>query len=123
MRGLIRKGLRITPEATKRSLVRVDELFAEIGERLDKTRYLTSDQFTAADLAFAALAAPILLPPQYGAALPTPDQLPDELRALVLRYRETRAGQFALALFADERNNTLPASGDGGAIDEDAVEN
>ena len=42
--------------------------------------YLCGDRFTAADLTFAALAAAVVLPPQYGVALPQPEQLPPAVR-------------------------------------------
>ncbi len=119
IRGLMRKGMRITPESTKRSVARVDEVFSEMSARLESgSRYLVGDQLTAADITFASLAAPVLLPPEYGVPLPTPEQLPDELRDLVLRYRETRAGKFVLKLYKEERNHPLPASGSGGAIED-----
>jgi glutathione S-transferase len=49
------------------SLHQTRELFAEMGERLQKHKYLVGDSFTAADMTFAALAAPVLNPESYGA--------------------------------------------------------
>ena len=60
--------------------------FDFIAERLaDGRRHLCGDRFTAADLTFACLAAAVVLPPEYGVALPQP--LP-ELRV----FREHPAG-------------------------------
>ena len=48
--------------------------FDSIAERLaDGRRHLCGDRFTAADLTFACLAAAVVLPPEYGVALPQPE--------------------------------------------------
>ncbi|MEA2123856.1 MAG: glutathione S-transferase, partial [Solirubrobacteraceae bacterium] len=61
------------------------------------------DRFTAADLTFAALAAPIVLPPEYGVPLPRLDELPAPMAAVVRELREHPAGKFALEMFRTER--------------------
>jgi glutathione S-transferase len=78
--------------------------FDMIGDRLaDGRRYLAGDRFTAADLTFAALAAAVVVPPEYGVPLPQPDLLPPYLAGKVQAFREHPAGVFALALFRNER--------------------
>jgi glutathione S-transferase len=69
----------------------------------DGRRYLCGDAFTAADLAFAALAAPVIVPPEYGTPLPAPDELPAEMAAGVRAFRAHPAGAFASRLFREER--------------------
>ncbi|WP_243809276.1 glutathione S-transferase family protein [Pseudomonas sp. LA21] len=105
---VIRKALRITPESSARSLDRVRSLFKEVGDRLEDGRqFLVADRFTAADLTFAALAAPVLFPTGYGAAYPALDEVPSAMRNEVLRLRDSDAGKFALRLYLQERNQTL----------------
>lgn len=59
----IRKGLRITPEGAQSSILNVRAIFSEVDVLLaDGRRYLVEDRFTAADLTFAVLASPVLLP-------------------------------------------------------------
>lgn len=74
--------------------------FDVIGERLGDGRpYLFGDRFTAADLTFAALAAPAV----YTVPLPEPPDLAPHTAALVERFRGHPAGQFALRMFREER--------------------
>jgi glutathione S-transferase len=99
-----RKGYRITPDNAQRSLERVHGIFRAVGERLgDGREYLVAGRFTAADLTFASLAAPVLLPVECRAVQPSIDAVPPAMREEVLRLRATPAGRFALRLFAEQR--------------------
>lgn len=69
----------------------------------DGRRYLMGERFGAADLTFAALCAPILLPEGYGARLPAPEELDEATRELVRRGRAHPAGRFALRVIAEHR--------------------
>ena len=101
---VIRRYLDVTDESVRAAVVRVDEEFDAVAELLsDGRRYLVGDRFSAADLAFAALAAPCIAPPVYGTPLPQPEDMHDEMRAAVLRWRAHPAGAFALRMFAEER--------------------
>jgi glutathione S-transferase len=82
----------------------VRAVFDSVAERLaDGRTYLCGERFTAADLTFAALAAPVLMPPRYGVPLPQPDELPREAAAVVREYRSHPAGEYALKMFRQER--------------------
>jgi glutathione S-transferase len=79
---------------------------ARVSERIEGKRYLVGDRFTAADLAFACMAAPILLPrPEegYGAVLPPLEETPPAFAEVAREMRETPAGRFALRMFRQER--------------------
>jgi glutathione S-transferase len=103
-RRLVRATYKITPESTKRSLERVRGIFGQVDQRLrGGRRYLTGDRFTAADLTFAALAAPALFPAGYRGVLPPLDAMSPVMREEISRLRGTDAGQFALRLFSQER--------------------
>jgi glutathione S-transferase len=100
----IRKGLRITPDGAQRSIVQVRGVFSEVDELLaDGRQYLVDNRFTAADLTFAALASPVLLPERGIAAYPSVDELPAAMREHVERLRDSKAGRFALRMYAQER--------------------
>jgi glutathione S-transferase len=106
--AFLRWGLRIDAERTRKSEARVNEVFDEVDARLARGgRYLVGDRLTAADLTFAALAAPVLLPPEYGWPLPAADQGPPEWRALLEHFRSRAAGRFALALYKNERQRSV----------------
>lgn len=101
---MIRKGLRIGPETRAWASARVDEDLAMISERLSDGRsYLIGDRLSVADLTLATLAAPALLPPEYPAALPSVDELPDEAAQQIKTWRATPAGAFALRIYREHR--------------------
>lgn len=103
-RAAMTRGLRLDDASAARSLTRVDELFADVAALLaDGRRYLAGDHFTAADLTFAALAAPVLVPAAYAAYLPPLERMPAALRAIMNRLRATPAGQFGLRMYAEHR--------------------
>jgi glutathione S-transferase len=102
---LIRRGFRITPESARRSRSRLLEVFAWIGDKLaDGRPFLVGEGFSVADLTFAALAAPVLLPRRYGGRLPALNDLPTPMREDVLEFRELPAGRYALDLYARYRD-------------------
>ena len=103
-RPLIRRGYGVSPERVQRSLNRCQDVFRRISERLsDGRQYLVGSAFGAADLTFAALAAPLLLPERFGGSIPSVDEVPDRMRTEVLAMRSTLAGEFALQMYQDHR--------------------
>jgi glutathione S-transferase len=96
--------LGITAEAVAAGCCTISTIFDETAARLvDGRPYLLGDAFTAADLTFACMAAPVLLPSEYGIRLPTLEESPPAARAEVRAWREHPAGQFALRLFRERR--------------------
>jgi glutathione S-transferase len=101
---LMRRGMNITRESAQRSLEYVKTVFKTVEEKLgDGRRYLVGPDFSAADLSFAALAAPVLLPDTYGSWLPSLDQVPADLRNEIAGFRSSPAGSFALRIYGDHR--------------------
>jgi glutathione S-transferase len=104
LRTMMRRRLRLSDRRVELGQARIDETFTAVEKRLsDGRRFLTGDRFTAADLTFASLCAPLLLPEGYGVRLPAPEEMGPSVRAGVERYRARPAGAFALRLFASER--------------------
>ena len=108
MRSYLTRHLAVSAENVASGLKVIAESFDAVAQRLDDGRpFLCGDRFTAADISFASMAAPIVLPAEYGIRLPTPDEAPGQARADIARFRAHPAGQFALRLF---RHHRQPAS-------------
>jgi glutathione S-transferase len=104
MTRVIDRYLDISPATAAESEREFRAVFDAVAARLGDGRpYLAGERFTAADLAFAALAAPVIMPPEYGVPLPTPEELPAAMGAVVREMRAHPAGAHALAMFRDER--------------------
>jgi glutathione S-transferase len=99
-----RRELGIVPDTIPVETDNVRRAFDAIAERLaDGRPHLCGERFTAADLTFACLAAAVLVPPEYGVALPQPDELPPSIARDVREMREHPAGSYALELFRTRR--------------------
>lgn len=101
---LMYRGMNITPKKAKQSHAKLDDLFAEVSAALsDGRRYLCGDRLTAADVTFAALSAPVILPPGHPKMDVALDRLAPAMRETVEALRATPAGQFALRLYREDR--------------------
>jgi glutathione S-transferase len=101
---LIDRYLDVTPASAEQSEAEVRAVFDNVAERLGDGRpFLCGGSFSAADLTFASLAAPLLMPPEYGVPLPQPDELPPAMAAKVREFRDHPAGGHALKMFREER--------------------
>ncbi|HEX6455454.1 MAG TPA: glutathione S-transferase N-terminal domain-containing protein [Solirubrobacterales bacterium] len=101
---IVDRYLDVTPATAERSEREVHAVFDDVAERLGDGRpYLCGERFSAADLTFASLAAPLLVPPQYGVPLPQPDELPPVMAAKVREFRAHPAGAHALRMYREER--------------------
>ena len=95
------------PQGLPGFVATVDEVFARVSELLaDGRKYIcATPEMTAADITFASLAYPLVLPQEKAAVFVSwADELPNEFRAAVGRLREGLAGQFVLRLYSEERH-------------------
>jgi glutathione S-transferase len=83
------------------------ELDFVAGLLADGRPFLCGESFGAADLTFAALSAPLVVPSVYGVPLPQPEQMAAPTAALVERAREHPAGRFAMRLFVEQRRASI----------------
>jgi len=103
---IIDRYLDVTPATAARSEAAVRATFDDVAARLSDGRpYLCGEHFSAADLTFAALAAAVLMPPEYGVPLPQPKELPAAMAATVRELRAHPAGAHALTMFRQERRS------------------
>ncbi|MEO1092904.1 MAG: glutathione S-transferase C-terminal domain-containing protein [Pseudomonadota bacterium] len=101
---LMVRGLSLNPENARKGLDDVRRGFDQCEELLaDGRPYLTGDRLSFADLAFAGSAAPMVLEPGYGGHLPALDQVPDDMREVVVELRQRPAGAFVRRLYERDR--------------------
>jgi glutathione S-transferase len=101
---VIDRYLDIDPASVAESEREFRATFDEVGERLSDGRpYLLGERFTVADLAFASMAAAVLMPPEYSVPLPQPDELPAAMGETVREMRAHPAGVHAMEMFRTER--------------------
>jgi glutathione S-transferase len=104
LRRFVARALGIVPGVETQDEAAVFRELDHVAALLSDGRpYLCGGHFGAADVTFAALCAPVIVPPEYGVALPQPDALEPATAALVQRAREHPAGRYALTLFAQHR--------------------
>jgi glutathione S-transferase len=103
LRALMRRAMKINAAGAERSLKKVDEVFAEVSRLLaDGRPYLAGSAPTAADITFAALALPALIPERATVRLPPLSALPPVAAARIEAWRATPAGRFGIRM-AGER--------------------
>jgi glutathione S-transferase len=99
---LVKRGLRVDAQRAARARERLEPLLAQVEARLaDGRRYLVADRFTAADLTFASLLAPMNGPPEQ----PITGAMPvdETIERIFAETRARPAGAFAMRLYAEER--------------------
>lgn len=102
--ALMRRGLKIDAAGAERSRVKFMATLDALDERLaDGRRYLVGEQFSAADLTFAALGAVLVIPPEYGFAVPERARQLSPLAEVADEVRARPAGQFITRMYAEER--------------------
>ena len=104
IRAVMKRFMRIDERGMRRSQEAVRRIFDEIGDRLSDGRpYLLGDRFGAADIAFAAFASPMVLPPEHPKVQVVLDSLAAPLAAEIRTLREHPAGLFALRTYRERR--------------------
>jgi glutathione S-transferase len=132
-RGM-KKAMKINAESANTSLEAVRTVFYDLSVQLQcsddnesvqqKKQYLmdTKDQsygFTAADLTFAALAAPLIHPPELKSFIDVSDaELPKQILDLKYELRSTLAGQHVLEMYKKHRlgMNNLNQNNNNGVV-------
>ncbi len=108
----LKRRLNLTDEQARAALVKTKDLAQEIAASLADGRkfLLATDEPTYIDVAFAALAAPLVLPDNYGGTKMVDDNmrikmkvLPDDVRKEVEAFRKTEAGKFVIKMYENYR--------------------
>ncbi len=110
---LMKKGMRIGPETEPWALARLEPLLDDVDARLaDGRPYLCGDRFTAADLTFASLAAPIVDLSDVRSSPVADDALPRGFREGRRSFRARPSGEWVARLLRDDRPKTASRAAD-----------
>jgi cytochrome P450/glutathione S-transferase len=109
--GSIRKTLYKDAEVAKdfqsidaQDLQDINEILGRVDSLLkDGRKYLAGAVFSLADIAFAAIAAPLVLPEEFGGAICRINQVPAAWRTDTIGWRDRPSGQFILRLYQEDR--------------------
>lgn len=102
-RGLVER-MKLDPDTVAAAHRTVEAVLSDVDGRLaDGRRYLFGSHLSAADVGFAALAAPLVLPPNHPGSMDRAEELPASLRPLVEATRQRPAGEFVLRLYREDR--------------------
>ncbi|KAB8331283.1 glutathione S-transferase [Scytonema tolypothrichoides VB-61278] len=105
VRSIVRQKLNITQESASQAYEQINSIFEQVSELLtDGRTYLVGNNFSAADLTFAALAAPAVRPPEHPMSSASLEELPSKLVCEIKKFRETPAGAFVLRLYHDRNH-------------------
>jgi glutathione S-transferase len=100
----MRRFMRIDDASAARAIDTVRRTFDAVSARVkDGRRYLFGDRLGAADIAFAALSSPALLPPGHPYFASDLRDVPEVLVPMVEELRATDAGKYACRLYAQDR--------------------
>lgn len=102
--SIVRESFDITETSAAESYQEITRVFDRVSQTLaDGRKYLLGDRFSAIDITFAALAAPILQPPEHHTPPPPLELLPDRMQIDIRNCQATPAGEFGLRLYRDNR--------------------
>jgi glutathione S-transferase len=102
--GTFRLLLRLNPANARDALTQSRILFEEADARLaDGRPFLVGDTLTLGDIGLATAAAPLLLPENYGAPIPSFADMPPELQAIITELRRHPTARYVERMFRDHR--------------------
>jgi glutathione S-transferase len=94
--------LRLTPDRARDAADRIRRIFDATDRRVaDGRPYLWGERISIGDIALAAASAALLLPPGYGAKMPSVEEMPAPVAALIHELRARPTGAFVARLYAE----------------------
>jgi glutathione S-transferase len=101
----VRRALGLGKREIEAAPGRVRAIFDQVAERLrDGHRHLLGDELSVADIAFAAMASPAVLPSEgYPVKMLSPEEFPEPIAVTIHELRAHPAGEYALRLYREER--------------------
>jgi glutathione S-transferase len=96
---LIKKRYAVRPSTLQRAMHTIEGAFVTVGDKLHDRKFLVGNRLSAADLTFASLAAPLLMPDEHPSLTSIAEALPETVRSFIERLRLTPAGKHGLAMY------------------------
>ena len=104
IKPILLNNLQITETSGNEAYQEIERVFDKVGKVLsDGRKYLLGDRFSAIDITFAALAAPILQPPEHHIPPSPIETFPTQMQAQIRNAQASSAGKFALQLYREHR--------------------
>jgi glutathione S-transferase len=104
---IVRQSFDITATSAAESYQKIEQVFDRVNQILaDGRKYLLGDRFSAIDITFAALAAPILQPLEQQIAPPSLESFPAQMQTDIRNCRTTPAGELGLRLYREHRHRS-----------------
>ena len=101
----MRQAMKLWPDELEAAPGMVREHFDDVAKRIAEGGRIVGSELTAADIAFAAMASPAVLPPEgYPVRVPQPEELAEDVAATIRALRAHPAGEYALRLYREERD-------------------
>jgi len=105
MRQVVRQAYNVNAESAAEAYEQIQSIFEKVNQLLaDGRTYLVGDSLSAADITFAALAAPVISPPEHPIKSSFLQNSPSEMTSKINTFRETPAGAYVLRLYHDRNN-------------------
>lgn len=101
---MLKQFYNITPQTKDTALEDIREVFAVVNQEIKSgEQYLVGNSLSAADLTFAALASPILRPPNHPVYNKLPSKIFPERASIVEELRSTPAGELVMRMYREHR--------------------
>jgi glutathione S-transferase len=103
-RPMAKRAMKLGEEDLEAAPGIVRSYFDEVAERITVGGRIVGDSLTAADISFAAMASPAVLPAEgYPVRMPQPEDFPHGVATTINELRAHPAGQYALRLYREGR--------------------
>lgn len=105
IRAKVKDLFDINATSAAESYREVEIIFDRVTQVLsDGRKYLLGDRFSAIDITFAALAAPIIQPPEHPISPLAMELIPTQMQDEIRKSQATPAGEFGLRMYAQHRH-------------------
>lgn len=104
IKRVMKQFLSISEQGYIKALKDVDEIFKIVEDKLyDGRKYIAGENLSIADITFASLASPILIPKENKLYYENMKYFSEDFLKIIEKYRNSYAGKFALKVYEENR--------------------